>query len=92
MMYEIYSGKQYIPLYSVRKVLSDHDLFEIVEHHCSEEATERFGDCLSDLPEYPVERLIDRLNQELKELKLLIQVEDLVRKEPDQYVWTCLIG
>lgn len=75
-----------------RVVYSDHDLFEIVERNCGEEAAERFGDCLSDLPEYPVEGLMDRLNQELKELKLLIQVEDLVRKEPDQYVWTCLIG
>ena len=75
-----------------RVVYSDHDLFEIVEHYYGEKAAERFGDCLSDLPEYPVEGLMDRLNQELKELGLLIQVEDLVRKEPDQYVWTCLIG
>ena len=75
-----------------RKVLSDNDLFKIVEHFRGEEAAERFGDCLSDLPEYPVERLIDRLNEELRKLGLLIQVEDLVRKEDDQYVWTCLIG
>ena len=77
---------------AARRVYSDHDLFEIVEHYHGQEAAERFGDCLSDLPEYPVDGLIDRLNQELYSLGLELRIEDLVRKEPDQYVWMCMVG
>jgi hypothetical protein len=76
---------------TARLIYSDHDLFEIVEYYRGQEAAERFGDCLSDLPEYPVDGLIDRLNQELDRLGLGLRVEDLVRKESDQYVWMCMV-
>jgi len=70
------------------RIYSDHQIFEDVEKRRGTEAAERFGDCVSDIPEYPVEGIINRLNQELEELQMPYLIDDLVRMEEDQFVWT----
>lgn len=70
------------------KVMSDHEIFADIEDCRSTESAERFGNCVSDVPEYPVEGIINRLNQELEDLNMPYLIEDLFRVEEDQYVWT----
>ena len=72
-------------------LISDHDLFERIETEKGFEAAEKFANCLSDIPEHKLDKMIKALNQCLVELGILVEIIDVLPTDVGDvdvdYVW-----
>lgn len=75
-------------------LISDYDLYTRIENEKGEDAAQKFGDCLSDIPEHETGKMIENLNKCLKEIGVFIEVVDLLPSDTDDmdsdYMWVCV--
>lgn len=64
-------------------LISDYDLYDRIETEKGDDAAQKFGDCLSDIPEHETGKMIQSLNKCLKEIGMTIEVVDMLPSIPD---------